>query len=144
MNPFDDIRMRVRNVRDNIGTILRESIRESAPVIEDKITEQLGRGERGDGAMLPDYSPVSVNNYGKRPGPMTLNDKGDFWRAVEVVWEDDGFTIRNNDWKATKLALTYGREIIEIQPESFLDIRNDILTDVIMFNINRVFVYGSI
>jgi hypothetical protein len=144
MNPFDDIRQRVHALRSNINIVLRESIRESAPVIEDKITDQLGRGERGDGEMLPDYSPVSVSNYGKRPGPMTLHDTGDFWQAVTVVVFDDGFGIVNNDWKAPKLALTYGKEIIQLQPESFMAIQSEILTETIMFNINRFIVYGNI
>jgi hypothetical protein len=144
MNPFEDIRTRMKNVRDNINDVLKESIRENADVIESKITEQLSRGERGDGKNLPDYAPRSVTQFGKRPGPMTLFDTGRFYLAIEVVVLDDGFTIRNNDSKATMLAATYGREIIELQPESFLDISNDVLTESIMFNINRVYAYGSI
>jgi hypothetical protein len=131
-------------VRENMNSILMESIRESAPVIEDKITEQLSRGERGDGELLPEYSPTSVFKYGKPPGPMILKDQGDFWQAVTVEVDDTGFRIVNNDWKAPKLALTYGREIIEIQTGSFTEIKSDILTPVILSNINRVFIYGGI
>lgn len=143
-NPFHEIRNRVLSVRDNIDIILRESVRESASVIEDKIIEQLERGERGDGEKLPDYSPVSVAVYGKRPGPMTLRDTGDYHMDHFVTVDDDGFEIRNRNWKTPKLAMMYGREILELQSTSFMDIKSDILTESIFMNINRFILYGKL
>lgn len=144
VSPFDQLRAKMNAIRAGMPLILSESVRESAPVIEDEIIGQLKRGERGDGSMLPDYSPVSVSVYGKRPGPMTLEDTGDFHRAIVVVADESGFAIMNNDWKAPKLAFHYGSEILEIQTESFDIIKRDILTPVMIANINRFIAYGSI
>jgi hypothetical protein len=144
MNPFEDLRTKMDAIRAGIGEILKESVREAAPVIEDEIIAQLKRGERGDGQSLPDYSPTSVFKYGKRPGPMTLEDTGDYHRGHTVIVDDDGFEIRNTDWKTPKLAMTYGREILDLQSQSFDVIKNDFLTDAIMFNINRFLVHGNV
>ena len=137
LDPFKEVMARMDAIRANITEILKESVREAAPVIEDKIIEQLKRGERGDGQMLPDYSPVSVAVFGKRPGPMTLEDTGDFHRRVTVVVDDNGFTITDTDWKTPKLAMMYGREILELQLISFDQLKPEILNDVIFTNIGK-------
>lgn len=54
---------------------------------------QLQHGINGLGEKLPDYSERSVSVFGKRPGPFTLEDTGDFYESFEVILEPDGFLI---------------------------------------------------
>lgn len=70
--------------------------------VKDKIIElqlrQLERGERADGTIQPDYSPVSVQEFGKPPGPYRLFDTGRYYAShviaavteeVVVIFSDD-------------------------------------------------------
>jgi hypothetical protein len=45
-------------------------------------TDQLFAGELADGSIMPDYSPVSVSVFGKRPGPWQGYDKGDMYKET--------------------------------------------------------------
>lgn len=95
--------------------------------IEDKITEQLSRGERGDGSKLPNYSPVSVAKYGKPAGAIRLFDQGDFYRGVTVEADAQGMTIDDTDWKTPKLTERYGDEILQLQDRSREELNDDVL-----------------
>lgn len=112
-----------------IVDILKDSVNEAAPMIEDKIIEQLERGERGDGVSMPDYSPVSVAVYGKRPGPMTLNDTGAFHRGITVKADEQGVEVTNNNWKTAMLELRYTDKIMAIQDRSFKELTPDIFDE---------------
>ena len=95
--------------------------------IEDKITEQLSRGERGDGSKLPNYSPVSVAVYGKPAGPSKLFDQGDFYRGVSVEVTRDGIIIYDTDGKSEMLEIRYGAEILLLQEQSIDEINRDVI-----------------
>jgi hypothetical protein len=62
-------------------------------VIDLNQQNQLQHGINGLGEKLPDYSERSVNEFGKRPGPFTLEDTGDFYKSFEVILDVDGFII---------------------------------------------------
>lgn len=62
-------------------------------VIDLNQNNQLQHGINADGETLPDYSETSVNVYGKRPGPFTLKDSGEFYESFEVILEPDGILI---------------------------------------------------
>lgn len=64
-------------------------------------TDQLFAGELANGDKLPEYSPLSVQVHGKRPGPWQLYDTGDFYsgwfmnaQAFPIVFgSKDGKTL---------------------------------------------------
>lgn len=95
--------------------------------IEDKIAEQLQRGERGDGSKLPNYSPVSVARFGKPAGPIRLLDQGDFYRGVTVYADDYGMVIVDTDEKTPMLTEKYGDEILELQDRSLEELKEDVI-----------------
>lgn len=99
---------RLRNSPEDMVRMMKETFKELAPVIEDLNTAQLGRGERADGSKLPNYSPLSVSKFGKRPGPMTMFDRGDYWRGITLVVYDEGIDLEGRDIKSEMLELRYG------------------------------------
>ncbi len=98
--------------------------------IEDKVTEQLARGERGDGTKLPNYSPVSVAKFGKPAGPIRLFDQGDFYQGVHVEADAQGIAIDDTDWKTPKLTEIYGDEILTLQERSISELNEDVLIPI--------------
>lgn len=108
--------------------------RELKPVLEDKIIEQLDRGERGDGKVLPVYSPVSVGVFGKPPGPIKLKHEGDFRQGISVDIQQDGIEFFGKDPKSDMLMQDFGEEIIDLQPRSIGEVNQDyIIEELIVF-----------
>lgn len=48
------------------------------------------KGVDANDETLGDYSPVSVQKYGKEPGHITLHDTGEFYNSMKVVTESHG------------------------------------------------------
>jgi hypothetical protein len=63
--------------KDLLGILARHS-REAAELV----TDQLEQGQDSRGDNLPDYSPASVQVFGKPAGPWRLYDTGDFYRSI--------------------------------------------------------------
>lgn len=62
----------------------------------------MSRGERADGSKFPDYSPRSVLEFGKRPGPWTLRNTGEFYKLIQIVRIDStGWELSSLDEKTT-------------------------------------------
>lgn len=114
-------------LENKVPDLLKESFNNIKPVVEDANIEQLQRGERADGSMLPNYSIGSVQRFGKRPGPMTLHDQGDFYRGITLEVHDDGIELVGHDIKTEMLQVRYGDDIIGLQEESKERIENDYL-----------------
>src|SRR5688572_17420265 len=113
------------NLPDATPRMMKESFQEISSAVEDKVIEQLARGERGDGSKLPNYSPVSVRVFGKTPGPMNLHDRGPFWNGVILEVHDAGVEVVGRDSKTEMLQLRYGDDIIELQEGSKDDIEQE-------------------
>lgn len=45
-------------------------------------TDQLWAGKLADGSDMPQYSPISIQVFGKRPGPWQAYDSGDLYRGI--------------------------------------------------------------
>lgn len=58
-----------------------QALEETQEYISDLNAEQINKGIRSDGSMMPDYSPISVRFFGKPEGPIKLYDTGDFYRG---------------------------------------------------------------
>lgn len=109
--------------------ILKNTFEGLKSVVEDLNIDQLQRGERADGTSLPNYSPVSVAKFGKRPGPMTLHDSGGFYRGITLKVENEGIELIGNDIKTEMLQLRYGDEILGLQEKSRQEIEEDYLKE---------------
>jgi len=87
-------------------------IREEAILHQEFISElnrsQLEEGTRPDESILPDYSPISVLQFGKEPGPMKLFDTGEFYEGIKPIFEDDTFDLVGVDEKTEMLINKYG------------------------------------
>lgn len=133
MQSLIDLRNKMVSLNVQIYLILQEAFNDPTvkAQIEDKIIEQLQRGERGDGEKLPNYSPVSVAVYGKPAGPIKLFDTGDFYRGVTIEVTREGIIIYDTDGKTETLVVDYGKEILELQEQSIDEINQDVIIPVV-------------
>jgi len=95
--------------------------------------EQLNEGSRADGTSLPDYSPTSVNVYGKTPGPIKLFDTGAFHESIIVIASNNTYRFLSSPLKRdemtgkiTNLKEVYGNEIIGLDKQSLDKIRTQV------------------
>ena len=100
--------------------------------------EQLRQGERSDGSELPDYSPTSVNVYGKEAGPIKLFDTGYFYESIEAVVVGESIAILSNPikrdeitGKITNLKEVYEPEIIGISKENLDKVRVEVKRKIV-------------
>lgn len=114
-----------------------DAINATSFVAEDLITDQLRRGTRSDGTELPDYSRVSVDVYGKDPGPIKLKDTGAFYQGIKVTAAGQVIDYTSTDSKTDDLELRYstGRgSILKLSEESraeyFLDLRPEFVDSI--------------
>lgn len=77
------------------------------------------RGVDSEGISLGDYSPVSVQKYGKPEGHIRLYDSGAFYESFKVVVIGINAEITANTKKEdVDLAEEYGEQIIGLTNES--------------------------
>ena len=133
MNGFD----RIQQIREALQSLpaqgpdmMAEAFKNLAPLIEDLNIQQLARGERADGSLLPDYSPVSVLFYGKNPGPMIMHNLGHYWRGIRMVITNNGIELEGTDLKSEMLELRY-RDLTGLQDGSIDIVTHDYLPEEI-------------
>jgi hypothetical protein len=129
LQPIVDLRNRLIALNVQIFLLLMEVYNDPLvkAQIEDKIIEQLSRGERGDGSKMPYYSPVSVAKFNKPAGPIKLFDQGGFYRGVTVEVTREGIIIYDTDDKSEMLEIRYGSEILELQEGSIDELNRDVI-----------------
>ncbi len=136
---FTELRNKLAGIVPAMRSLVQSSFEQIKPAVEDANIAQLDRGERADGTILPNYSFVSVGVYGKRPGPMTLHDTGDFWRGITLEVYDDSIELIGRDIKTEMLMLRFGDEIIGLSEESQDSITEDYLEPVLGDEVNQYF-----
>ena len=104
-----------------------EIIKSQETIITNLNTDQLFEGERSDGTILPDYSPVSVEAYGKPAGPIRLYDEGDFYRGFFI--ETDNFPVMfgSRDSKSEMLKNEFGKNIFGLTTENLIELNQSYL-----------------
>lgn len=91
--------------------------------------EQLRRGERPDGTNFDDYSPASVNIFGKSPGPITWEDSGYFYKNIQALVKPDEIQILN---EGTIDEITGQRIDLELKfDEIIIGLQNDSITELV-------------
>ena len=91
----------IKKLSNNIKSLDQRKLIEqtvSEPYIQTLIVElnqvQLeSKGIESDGTRTGDYSKVSVERYGKRPGHITLHDTGEFYRSMKVIVGSEGMVV---------------------------------------------------
>lgn len=124
---LENIVEKLATIREDLPALIAEVLEENASLLEDMNIEQLRDGKRADGSTLPDYSPVSVSKYGKRPGPMTLEDTGKFHRGITVRTNLAFAEIIGLDSKTGKLEALYGIDIVGIPIDRMDEVKFNIL-----------------
>lgn len=114
-------------IRADIPILIAEVLEENKEAIEQMNREQLDRGERSDGSQLPDYSPVSVSKYGKRPGPMTLEKTGAFKSRITLKTHSNFAELIGLDPKTGMLEARYDLTIIGVNEENLERVKFEIL-----------------
>jgi len=100
---------------------------EAIDAIAEAQREQLRKGQRPDGSSFPDYSPTSVNVYGKPQGAIQWYDDGEFYDTIGTVATDkqlqffDALTTGDNG-EDINLEERYNETILGIQTDNFTDI----------------------
>jgi len=102
----------IRKVRGYPVAVKRStnrSLKDNIPVVAKMNVQQMEIGMKPDGTKQENYSPVSVDFYGKQPGPILLRDAGDFHRGVEkgTKVKDNTLTLQSDDWKSDMLDEMY-------------------------------------
>lgn len=116
---------------------VRGAFQESTGDIEELLIMQLTQGLRGDDEFLPDYSQVSVNVYGKPPGPMRLYETGDFYEGIKAEAGHDEVTIIGTDEKTAELEMRYGDEIIKMSDRSKEILKEEVLREKIAIKLRE-------
>lgn len=128
---------RLRAYRDSLSDLVVEVLEENKTFIEDAVIMQLQRGERGDGLILPNYSPVSVYAYGKPPGPIKLFDTGAFYRGITARVNPKAVEMVSTDSKTEKIFDRFGEEVIEVQEGNWEVIQSEILLPQLLIKSER-------
>ena len=124
---LNDLVSKFRLLDSDVLRGIEDTFRENDTVIEDLNISQLERGERSDGVILDDYSPISVEVYGKPPGPIRLFDTGDFYKGITLTAATDAATLSGRDSKTAELQSDYGDEIIGLTEENKKVFRDEYL-----------------
>ena len=80
-----------------------EAMNESKETIKNLQINQFQLGKDGEGGDLPQYSPASVEMYGKPDGPWSLKDTGAFYKGVKVTIKSDETDLTSTDNKTEML-----------------------------------------
>jgi hypothetical protein len=109
MKVLTDLIERIESSIEGLPDMAIEVVDETKETLEELNTSQLQEGERADGTTLPDYSPRSVSEFGKPPGPMKMLDTGDFYEGIQVKTFKDKFELIGLDPKTNMLEKNYGK-----------------------------------
>jgi hypothetical protein len=91
--------------------------------------DQLREGQRPDGTNFDDYSPASVNIFGKTPGPMTWENSGYFYKNIQAIARPNEIAILN---EGTIDEVTGARIDLEIKfDEIIIGLQNDSIKELV-------------
>jgi hypothetical protein len=117
----------LKRIREDVPALIEEIIDENKERIADMNRANLDEGRRADGSSLPDYSPVSVSKFGKRPGPMTLEKTGAFKKRIVVKAHRTFAEIIGLDSKTGMLQARHGIDITGVSDDDLEVIKWEIV-----------------
>jgi len=139
MEAIDKVISKLQSLKDSLPDIAIEVLNDSnvKAQIEDKIIEQLKQGLKGDGTHLPNYSPRSVQQFGKPFGPITLHDTGDYYQAITANAFGSVLEIDDTDWKDPMLTLRYGDNIKALTDQSLSELQDEVFIPNYIAEVNK-------
>jgi hypothetical protein len=90
--------------------------------------QQLDYGQRPDGSEFDNYSPVSINVYGKPDNPIKWKNSGYFYNHIKALVDANGIEITNEGTideitgQRIDLELKFNEEIIGLQQGSLSEL----------------------
>jgi hypothetical protein len=95
--------MKKRIAELNTDKVIEDAMTDSSDGLANLNVEQLNKGQRADGREMPDYSPASVEIFGKPEGPIKLYDTGAFYRGMFARVENGKVIYSSTDDKTEML-----------------------------------------
>ena len=128
---INDLKMGIRSI--NLDVISERALERNQSEISELNRGQLEQGITSTGGFLPDYSPVSVQMFGKPEGPIKLKDTGDYYEGIVPRFDFKSFTLNGTDEKTDMLQKKYGKygDPIGLTDESKGELAQIILPDVL-------------
>lgn len=77
---------------------------------------QLLKGVKADGSDMPEY--VEGSKHSSATGKWDFYDKGDFYKGMDAIFENDGFMLDSTDNKTDVLIKMAGEEIFGLNEDS--------------------------
>lgn len=139
MDRLEALRQKFMNLDGVILSAIEETFADNDTVVEDLNISQLERGERSDGVILPDYSPRSVQVFGKPPGPIRLFDTGAFYRGITLVATREFATLEGRDSKTAELQADYGDRIIGLTEDNRREFQEEFIREGIREGLQKEF-----
>jgi hypothetical protein len=133
---LENIADMLRKIQQDLPALIGEVIEDNERAIVEMNIEQLQEGQRSDGSTLPNYSIGSVQRFGKRPGPMTLEDTGAFYRGIRVRAGKTFAEIIGTDPKTGMLEARYDLTIIGLSEDNTERLKFEILVPGLIEKIN--------
>jgi len=133
---LENIAATLKAIQQDLPALIGEVIEDNEDLIRQMNIEQLQEGKRSDGSTLPNYSIGSVQKFGKRPGPMTLEDTGAFHRGIRVRAGKTFAEIIGTDPKTGMLEALYDLTIIGLSEDNTERLKFEILVPGLIDKIN--------
>lgn len=115
---LEKLREKFVSLKQDMPQIVKESFDDISSFVEDRMIDQLDKGLKGDGTFQPNYSPVSIQVYGKPDAPIKLYDTGDFYKGIISKAVIDGVDINSTDSKRNMLIRDYGEQTLNLTDDN--------------------------
>lgn len=94
-----------RYQKANVPNAIQSTLEETKDEWTELNRHQMLAGQGSDGVALPEYSPVSVQQFGKPPGPWRLYDTGSFQKKMQTRFTRKDIAVFSTDEKSEYLQM---------------------------------------
>lgn len=128
---IQNIRRVILKTESKLPSFVRVALIANTIQLSDYNRDQLMSGKDSKGNSLPNYSPASVNSFGKPPGPIKLYDTGDFQKSIKPNFGNEAFEMTATDEKTAMLQYDYGEEILGVDQNNLDELADDVSGQVV-------------